>query len=190
MYYAVKYNNFDFLENVKITEWNVRILIDSFVYVFHMYHLEHLSSGLVNQFINGNNTILQRNNEDLRNIEEAIDELNLYKNYLPDTAEGYYLRFEFCLKKIITSYSSGKPDIIEEDKAGYVYEYVKSRNYGFIIGYDFQKYFYHWDYLSPNLKKRVLDNIYSDKEIGNEDKIYVRFKSENNNKKMQAIEII
>lgn len=153
LYYAVKYNNFDFLENVKITEWNVRILIDSFVYVFHMYHLEHLSSGLVNQFINGNNTILQRNNEDLRNIEEAIDELNLYKNYLPDTAEGYYLRFEFCLKKIITSYSSDNPDIIEEDKAGYIYEYVKSRNYGFIIGYDFQKYFYHWDYLSPNLKK-------------------------------------
>ena len=75
-------------------------------------------------------------------------------------------------------------------RSGYVYEYVKSRNYGFIIGFDFQKYFYHWDYITQNLRKRILDNIYSDKDIEEEDKIYVQFRRECTNKKIQAMEII
>ena len=190
LYYAVKYNNFDLIEKMVVNEWNVRVLIDSYIYIFYMYNLEHLAVDLTNQFINGNNTILQRNNEDLGNIEEAIEELNICKNYIPDTAEGYYLRFEFCMKCILSVYEKGNyiPDTEERD--GYIYEYVKSRNYGFIIGYDFQKYFYHWEYLSQNLRKQVMDNIYSSKKIENEDKIYVQFRYECNNKKIQAMDII
>ena len=62
--------------------------------------------------------------------------------------------------------------------------------YGFIIGYDFQKYFYHWDDLNSNIRKRVMDNIYSDKDIKDEDKIYVQFRQELINKKIQAADII
>ena len=155
-----------------------------------MYNLEHLAVGLTDQFVEGNNTILQRNNEDLGNIAEAIDELNFCKNYLPETVESYYLRFKICMEKILDAYTSGKVEKLDEEKAGYIYEYVKSRNYGFIIGFDFQKYFYHLDYMAQNLKNRVMDNIYSDKAIEEEDKIYVQFRCENINKKVQAIDII
>lgn len=55
---------------------------------------------------------------------------------------------------------------------------------------DFQKYFYHWEYLCANLKKRVLDNIYSGMSIEMEDKLYVQFRSERSNKKMQAMDTI
>lgn len=190
LYYAVKYNNFDFLLEIPITEWNVRVLIDSFIYIFHMYNLEHLAVGLTNQFSDGNNTILQRNNEDLGDIDNAVDELNLCKNYLPATAEGYYLRFESCMERLLEAYASGKVDCSGDEKAGYIYEYVKSRNYGFIIGFDFQKYFYHWDDITTNLKKRIMDNIYSDKEVTEEDKIHVQFRCESVNKKNQAMDII
>ena len=190
LYYAVKYNNFDLILQIDITSWNVRWLIDSYIYIFHMYNLEHLAVGLTDQFVEGNNTILQRNNEDLGNIAEAIAELNLCKNYLPETVESYYLRFKICMEKILDAYTSGKVEKLDEEKAGYIYEYVKSRNYGFIIGFDFQKYFYHLDYMAQNLKNRVMDNIYSDKAIEEEDKIYVQFRCENINKKVQAIDII
>ena len=190
LYYAVKYNNFDLLDTIQINYWNVRALIDSFIYIFHMYNMEHLAVGLTNQFVEGNNTILQRNNEDLGDISKTIDELNLCRNYLPETAEGYYLRFESCMERIISAYDSGRVDISGDEKAGYIYEYVKSRNYGFIIGFDFNKYFYHWDYLTQNLKKKVLDNIYSDKDIVEEDKIYVQFRCENTNRKVQAFDIV
>ena len=190
LYYAVKYNNFDLILQIDITSWNVRWLIDSYIYIFHMYNLEHLAVGLTDQFVEGNNTILQRNNEDLGNIAEAIDELNFCKNYLPETVESYYLRFKICMEKILDAYTSGKVEKLDEEKAGYIYEYVKSRNYGFIIGFDFQKYFYHLDYMAQNLKNRVMDNIYSDKAIEEEDKIYVQFRCENINKKVQAIDII
>ena len=190
LFYAIKYNNFDLLQNISINKWNVRILIDSFIYIFHMYNMEHLAVWLTNLFINGNNSILQRNNEDLADIQKAIDELNLYKNYLPVTAEGYYLRFEACLERIIESYASQENDESNEEKTGYIYEYVKSRNYGFIIGFDFQKYFYYLDQVAENLKKRILENIYSDKNIANEDRLLVQFRCECYNKKIQAMDII
>lgn len=190
LFYAIKYNNFDLLENMEITDQNVRVLLDSFIYVFYTYNLEHMAENLTNCFLYGNNTILQQNNEDVGNIQETIDELTLCRNYLPNTAEGYYLRFESCMHRILKAYEKDVVDISEEERSGYVYEYVKSRNYGFIIGFDFQKYFYHWDYITQNLRKRILDNIYSDKDIEEEDKIYVQFRRECTNKKIQAMEII
>lgn len=189
LFYAVKYNNFDMLMDMNVSEWNVRHLIDSFIYIFHMYNMEHLAIRLVSLFVNGNNTILQRNNEDLGNVQETMDEIGLIKNYLPDTAESYYLRFESCLNRILQCYQEKKISESEE-KSGYIYEYVKSRNYGFIIGMDFQKYFYHWEYLSANLRKRVMDNIYSGMDIAMEDKLYVQFRGERSNKKIQAVDII
>ena len=123
-------------------------------------------------------------------IQDTIDEINLIRNYLPDTVESYYLRFESCMNRILQRYLENKINDSEEEKSGYIYEYVKSRNYGFIIGMDFQKYFYHWEYLSANLKKRVLDNIYSGMSIEMEDKLYVQFRSERSNKKIQAMDII
>ena len=189
LFYAVKYNNFDMLMDMNVSEWNVRHLIDSFIYIFHMYNMEHLAIRLVSLFVNGNNTILQRNNEDLGNVQETMDEIGLIKNYLPDTVESYYLRFESCLNRILQCYQEKKISESEE-KSGYIYEYVKSRNYGFIIGMDFQKYFYHWEYLSANLRKRVMDNIYSGMDIAMEDKLYVQFRGERSNKKIQAVDII
>lgn len=190
LFYAVRYNNFDLLMDMNVTEWNVRYLLDSYIYIFHMYNMEHLTIRLVSLFANGNNTILQRNNEDLGDIQDTIDEINLIRNYLPDTVESYYLRFESCMNRILQCYLENKINDSEEEKSGYIYEYVKSRNYGFIIGMDFQKYFYHWEYLSANLKKRVLDNIYSGMSIEMEDKLYVQFRSERSNKKIQAMDII
>lgn len=190
LFYAVKYNNFDLLESMDITDQNVRILVDSFIYVFHTYNLKHIAENLTNCFSGGSNAILQQNNEDLGSIQDTIDELTLCKNYLPNTAEGYYLRFESCMHRILNAYEKGAVDISDEERSGYVYEYVKSRNYGFIIGFDFQKYFYHWDYIAQNLRKRILDNIYSDKDVEEEDKIYVQFRRECTNKKFQAMEII
>ena len=190
LYYAVKYNNFDLLSKIKITEWNARVLLDSFIYIFYMYNMEHIAEGLINCFAEGNNTILQQNNEDLGNINSTIDELNLCRNYIPDTAEGYYLRFEACMEGIVEAYNKGSVNTEGDERSGYIYEYVKSRNYGFIIGYDFQKYFYHWDDLNSNIRKRVMDNIYSDKDIKDEDKIYVQFRQELINKKIQAADII
>lgn len=188
--YAMKYNDFGLLANMDITESNARTLLDSFIYIFHMYNLEHQAVGLTNQFVHGNNTTLKRDKADVRDIHETIGELNLYKNYLPDTAEGYYLRFELCMERILASYESGRVDMSEDEKTGYIYEFVKSRNYGFIIGCDFIQYFYHENELSTNKKKRVMDNIYSNKDIASEDKIYVHFQSVGENKKVQAINII
>lgn len=190
LFYSVKYNNFDLLMEMNISEWNVRHLLDSYIYIFHMYNMEHLAIRLVGLFVNGNNTILQGNNEDLGNVQDTIDEINLLKNYLPDTVESYYLRFESCMKRILQCYLENKKDDPEEEKSGYIYEYVESRNYGFIIGMDFQKYFYHWDYLSSNLIKKVMDNIYSGMSIEMEDKLFVQFRSERSNKKIQAMDII
>lgn len=190
LFYAVKYNNFDLLMEMNISEWNVRRLLDSYIYIFNMYNMGHLAIRLVGLFVNGNNTILQGNNEDLGNVQNTIDEINLLKNYLPDTVESYYLRFESCMKRILQCYTENKKDDSEEEKSGYIYEYVESRNYGFIIGMDFQKYFYHRDYLSLNLRKRVMDNIYSKINVETEDKLFVQFRSERSNKKIQAIDII
>lgn len=190
LFYAVKYNNFEVLEGIPVTQFNVRVLIDSLIYVFHIYNLEHLSVELINQFAEGNNTILQRNNEDFEDVNKAINELNLFKNYLPTTAEGYYLRFKACMERIIDKYENIGVISTNEDKKGYIYEYVKSRNYGFIIGFDFQQYFYHWDDIPGNLKKRILANIYSDKAVLDEDKIYVNFKSVSINEKVQAMDIL
>lgn len=190
IFYTVKYNNFDLLMEMNVTEWNVRYLLDSFIYIFHMYNMEHLAVRLVGLFTNGNNTVLQTNNEDLGNVQDTIDEIKLIRNYLPDTVEGYYLRFESCMNRILQCYEENKVTDSDDEKSGYIYEYVKSRNYGFIIGMDFQKYFYHWEYLSSNLRKRVMDNIYSGMSIEMEDKLYVQFRSEHSNKKIQAMDII
>ena len=190
LFYSGKYNNFDLLYDMEITDWNVRVLIDSYIYIFQTYNMDHLADALSGHFVNGNNTILQGNREDLGNIPEVINALNLYKNYIPETAESYYRRFELCMDHIISLYDQGKVKLSAEEKCGYVYEYVKSRNYGFIIGYDFQKYFFHWDFVSSNLKKRIVDNIYSGKDIKDEERIQVIFRSEYSNKKIQAMDII
>jgi len=190
LFYSGKYNNFDLIYKMEITDWNVRVLIDSFIYIFHVYNMEHLADSLSGHFVDGNNTILQNNKEDLGNISEVINALKLYKNYIPETVESYYSRFALCMDRIITLHDEGRVDIYSEEKCGYVYEYVKSRNYGFIIGYDFQKYFFHWDFVSTNLKKKILDNIYSGKDITDEDRIQVNFRSEYSNKKIQAMDII
>lgn len=194
LFYAVKYNNFDMLMDMNVSKWNVRCLVDSFIYIFNMYEMEHIAIRLVSLFVNGNNTILQRNKEDLGDVQETIDLIKLIRNYLPDTAESYYLRFESCMDRILQCYQENKYSDEFEEKSGYIsgyiFEYVKSRNYGFIIGMDFQKYFYHWDYLSANLKKRVMDNIYSGMGIKVEDKLYVQFRGERSNKKIQAMDII
>lgn len=190
LFYSGKYNNFELLYNMEITDWNVRVLIDSFIYIFHTYNMNHLADALSIHFVGGNNNILQGNKDDLKDTQETIEALNLYKNYIPETAESYYCRFELCVDHIIALYDEGRVDISSEEKCGYVYEYVKSRNYGFIIGYDFQKYFFHWDFVSSNLKKKILDNIYSGKEIKEEDRIQAIFRSEYSNKKIQAMDII
>lgn len=189
LFYAVKYNNFKLLENMSISEMNVRILIDSFIYIFHMYNLDHVAERLTNCFTGRNDAVLQQNNEDLDNVQAAIDELNLCRNYLPNTAEGYYLRFESCINRILSAYENNNVTI-NDDRAGYIYEYVKSRNYGFIVGFDFQKYFYHKNDLTPNLIKRITENIYSNKNIEEEEKIYVQFRMERTNKKIHAVDII
>lgn len=190
LFYATKYNNFDLLENIEVTSMNVRILFESCIYIFHTYNLDHIAMRLINLLSDGNNTILQRNNEDFGDLEEAIDELSFCKHYIPDTAEGYYLRFEICMNRILMekakTYSSGTT----EERSGYIYEYVKSRNYGFIIGNDFQKYFYHWDDLTLTMRKRIMDNIYSGKKIEDEDRIYVQFRTETANRRIRALDII
>lgn len=187
---AVKYNYFDLLRRFDVNEWNVRYILDSFVYIFHMYNMGHISDGLANQLAKGSHTILQRNNEDLGDIQETIEEIDLLKNYLPDTAQGYYLRFEACMRRILAVHENGQADSAEDEKPGYIYEFVKSRDYGFIVGYDFQKYFYHGKSLSPRLQKKVMENIYSDVDVASEDKIDVLFRSEVSNKRVQATEII
>ena len=192
LFYAVKYNNFDLLESIRITDLNVRTMIDSFIYIFHMYNLEHMAERLTMCFANGNNMILQKNNEDLGDLKETINELNLCRNYLPNTADGYYTRFVDCMENILNLYHNHKLyNIPDNERNGYVYEYVKSRNYGFIIGFDFQKYFYHSDDLSSDmLRKRIINRIYSTKDTGEDDQIYVQFECERINRRVQAANII
>lgn len=189
IYYMVKYNDFTLLENITVSRENIIILMYSFIYIFDTYNMEHLSVGLTELF--RGNKILQEDIADLGdNVEEAIDKVDLLKHYLPDTAQGYYLRFESCMEQILKKYEEGTIVYDDNDKEGYIYEFVKTRNYGFIIGNDFQKYFYHGDYLSRNLRKRIVDNIYSGKEIEFEDKIYVQFHCDYCNKRIQAVDII
>ena len=118
LYYAIKYNNFDLINEMDVNEWNVRFLIDSFIYIFHMYNMQHLAVELSNRFSRGNNSILQRNNEDFKDLQETIDEVNLMKNYLPDTAEGYYLRFKGCMERILQS--NHIRDTESDEKDGYI----------------------------------------------------------------------
>ena len=190
VYYAVKYNNFDLIENMEVSENNVRLLIDSYIYIFNAYNLDFVSRRLTKCFVSGNNTVLQENNEDFSDIGATIDDLCLCKSYFPATIEGYYVRFEKCIKEIIDMYERGQISNQREERSGYVYEYVKTRNYGFIIGFDFQEYFFHWDYTTQNLRKRIMENIYSKKTIDEEERILVHFKCEYSDKKNQAIEII
>lgn len=187
--YSVEYNNFELLEEISITTQNARILIDSFIYVFHMYSLEHIAEKLTKCFV-GKGGITQHNDGALENIQNAIKELEYCRNYLPSTAEGYYLRFESCMQSIVLNYANKDMELSGEERAGYVYEYVKSRKYGFIVGIDFQKYFCHEDDIAPSLRKRIVENIYSNRNIENEDRIYVHFRKECINKKIRATDII
>ena len=189
--YSIKYNNFDLLIDMEADEWNARVLIDSYIYVFHMFNMDHLAIGLTNQFWDGNNTMLQRNKEDFVDIDSAIDELNLCRNYIPQNAEGYYLRFEACVNWILgNGLFTAYDECDSSERKGYIYEYVRSRRYGFIIGYDLQDYFFHMDDVPVSVRKRIEENIYSDKDISEEEKIKVQFRCERVNSKIQAMDII
>lgn len=125
----------------------------------------------------------------------ALNHLNLQANYviacmeqadlswemvqsafwqLRSETDNKYHRFVRCVDYIM---SKGKYRVFQEDKGieGLVYEYVPVQSYGFIIGYDMIKYFFHSEYVDTATKKSIKEAICSLKRVEEEELCQVNF---------------
>ncbi|RKJ21509.1 hypothetical protein D7X48_03670 [bacterium D16-50] len=93
---------------------------------------------------------------------------------LRSETDNKYHRFVKCVNHIM---SKGRYRAFQEDKGieGLVYEYVPIRSYGFIIGYDMIKYFFHNESVDPATGKSIKEAICSIKRVQDEELCQVNF---------------
>lgn len=93
---------------------------------------------------------------------------------LKSEKDNKYHRFLRCIYYIITK---GKYKYFEKDTdiKGLVYDYVPHRCYGFILGFDMIKYFFHLERTSNVTIKNIKDELCSFKDIEEEEICMVTF---------------
>lgn len=151
---AEKYNDFEMLRNIDITRNNIWIIYKSLIYIFYKYKNKNQVDVLVEKLRNIDS--IEDDISALVDLDEAVEIIYFIRNYLPVQEEGHYLRFAHCVDKILEEIQKdGYECSKNEEMSGYIYEYVPRKEYGFIIGKDLQRYFFHRDDLKQGKEKEI-----------------------------------
>ncbi len=110
----------------------------------------------------------------MEQAELSWDTLHGAYQKLDSEKDNKYHRFLKCADDIL---SNGKYKTYDKDQGidGLVYEYVPMRSYGFIIGYDMIKYFFHSECASPRVIKDIKASICTIKSVEEEELCKVAF---------------
>lgn len=160
---AEKYNDFETMKNIVITYDNIWIIYKSLIYILSKYGIKNQIEVLIENLVNIDS--IEDDISALIDLEEAVEVVYFIRNYLPIQEEGHYLRFAHCVDKILEEIQkNGYERPKNEEMSGYIYEYVPKKEYGFIIGKDLQRYFFHRDDLKQGKEKEIREAFSMEKD--------------------------
>ena len=140
---------------------NARLAIESLAYLFVLNGMRTQSSSLLTS---------------IDNDEEASDICENYCRQLRSDPDNQYHRYLRCFKEII-----GKRLFVKYDQpegiCGFVYDFVPSRSYGNILGYDLLRYFFYSNEgnCSNSARNTIKKNICTLKPVAEEELVMVTF---------------
>lgn len=173
--YSVRYGDFSIFRQIVPKSANSEFLLKAMIYTFYAYNMGNLCERMM--------PLLDER------IEEQIQKIQFFMHYFPEDSDTYYKRGELGIEQIIKEYNDKQNLFGEEQIKGYVYEYIYDKKSGYLIGADFQNYFYREEDVSKNLLEMIRENISSKLEVQNQDLLKVWFVKKQIGEKRRASQL-